>query len=150
MTRPEVRWIWEHPGEWFKILWLPWVIAAALGLKAFVIGEPVFSVTIGARIWPILLAVTAGVVASSSLAPLSSKLQAFTASWLFGIAVLRIGTYVHVLLNGELSSSGNTIAWGFLAHWVVTAAIAVNLPFFLQEGGEHLTVEVGRDDCEGP
>lgn len=148
MTRFEIRWLRRHPLRWARVMWLPWLLALLLVLKAIVIAEPVFAVVSVSELWPVILGMTGGVVLTSAFAPLEPRLQAAVAAILFGVSVLRLLTYVHTLAlaGAALSADARMIVAGFMIHWAVMAALAAWLPVLLEEAGRRMTVEAGRDD----
>ena len=146
MSRYDRRWLLRHPLMWVRVMWLPWVVAAVLVGKAFVISQPVFGVTTAAPVWPVLLALLAGMMIACAVAPLDLRLQAFTASLLFAIAILRILTYGDTLVRADLGSGGRSIAVGFALHWTLIAAMSAWWPTIVEEAGQRMAVESGRDD----
>ena len=150
MSRYEIRWIRRHPLRWLRLLWLPWVVAVVLGAKAFVVAEPVFSVTTASRAWPVLLALLAGVILACAVAPLNSRLQAVAAAMLFSVGILRVLTYAHTLVRADLSDGGQAIAVGFALHWTLIAAMAAWWPTVIEAAGREMAVAAGADDRGGP
>lgn len=147
ISRFEVRWIKRHPFRWLRLMWLHFTVAFALAAMAWTVGEPVFVVTTAARAWPILLGIAAGITATSALAPLDERLQAFAASTLFSIFALRAATFVDTLVRApDLSPGARAIAVAFSLHWALLALIAVWWPTISERAGRELAVEAGADE----
>lgn len=150
MPRYDLRWLRRHPLRWLRIMWFPWVLAAVFAVLAKVVAEPVFFVTVAAGYWPILFAFTAGTMLASAFAPLEPRLQAFTASFLFGISTLRVLTYVDTFLRGsDLSPNARAVVIAFGLHWTLIAAAAYWWPLIIEDAGRRMAVEAGRDDRAG-
>ena len=151
MTRYELRWLRRHPLRWVRVMWLPWLLALLLWVKALVITEPVFAVVSVSHLWPVIMAATAGSVLVSAFAPLEPRLQAAVAAILFSVSVLRVLTYLHTFIyaGAALDSIGRVVVLGFMVHWLVMAALAAWLPVILEASGRRMTVEAGRDDRAG-
>ena len=146
MSRYDFRWVRRHPLRWVRIMWLPWAVAAVLVGKAVTVGQPPFGLTTMSAAWPILLAVTAGIMASSGIVPLDHKMQAFSASWLFGVSLLRVLTYLDTIWRAGLNAEATVIAAGFALNWALVAIMAVWWPNLLQEAGRDMAVATGVDD----
>lgn len=142
----DLRWIWRHPVIWMRTTWAVWLLAMIFVAKAFVIAEPVFAVTTAAEAWPIILALTAGVLVGSAVVPLDERLQAVAASWLFGVSVLRVLTYGDTIVRADISESAQVLSIGFAVHWTLIAIVAVWLPVLLEHMGREMAAESGRAD----
>lgn len=149
MTRFDLRWIRRHPLRWARLMWLPWIAAAVMAGKAVVIDDPIYSVTAASDAWPVLLATLAGVLLACAVVPLNTRLQAFAGAFLFGVAVLRVLTYLDALVRAGLDNGGQAIVIGFTLHWVLIAALAGWWPIVIETAGRQMTVEAGADDRGG-